>query len=555
MCPSATPLIELPGRPGAPRPRATPVVGAERQAPVIALVDLDSFYVSVERRHDPTLVGRPVVVGGLPGSRGVVACASYEARGHGVHAGMPISQATALLPARCPRCTKRQEAHANLALAGATASSASPHGTHGATLDSGCGRGCPVFLAGDHAAYLEASRQVMALLERFTPAVEPVSLDEAYLDFTGLERHHRSWLAAAETLRAAVLEATGLSISVGVGATRAVAKVAAALAKPAGILVVRHGEERAFLAALPLEHLPGIGPKTRAELERFQLRTVGDLAAVPTELLEATFGRLGPALARRARGLEDDVDPRSATSAARGTARVPGWREVKNRSISRETSFEKDTDDPRVVDGMLSYLAQRAAHALRAEGLKARSVGVRLRYADFETVESRQRLAQPTDLDHDILERVRALWPARWTRRVRLRLVGVVLHDLAPAGEQQLALEFAAPSSASASASASPTGATTDEESVAESRARLTPYGPSVVSPYVPPAVDRAVDRIRDRHGFGSVVRGRAIALLPTRRGRCRGGDADADTTGRISQMQLRWSARGLKLATPACSR
>lgn len=533
-----SPLLHPPAPSVAPRTsaRSSPNGPSPGQGqPTVALVDLDSFYVSVERRHDPSLHGRPVVVGGLPGSRGVVACASYEARGHGVHAGMPISQATALLPARCSRCVKRQEAHASRALAAAPASPASTPTDRGlgASLQSGCGRGCPVFLAGDHAAYLEASRQVMALLERFTPAVEPVSLDEAYLDFTGLERHHRSWLAAAETLRRTVLEATGLSISVGIGGTRAVAKVAAALAKPAGILVVRPGEERAFLAALPLEHLPGIGPKTREQLERFQLRTVGDLAAVPAELLEATFGRLGPALARRAQGLEDEWDGRAA---ARATARVPGWREVKSRSISRETSFERDTDDPRVVDGMLSYLAQRAARALRAEGLKARSVGVRLRYSDFETVESRQRLAQPTDLDHDILERVRALWPARWTRRVRLRLVGVVLHDLAPAGERQLTLFDALSASATAHDEAQAGG---DASRVAERRAPLLTY--------VPPAVDQAVDRIRERHGFGSVVRGRAIGLLPAppRRERRRQSAA----------APMRWDARGLRLATPACSR
>lgn len=466
-----------------------------RPNPTLALVDLDSFYVSVERRDDPALRGRPVVVGGLPGERGVVACGSYEARGYGVRAGMPLSEAAALLPRRCPRCQTAQAARAQ-AGAGCRPS-----------LETGCGRGCPVFLHGEHAAYLDASRQVMAVLERFAPKVEPVSLDEAYLDLTGCERHHRSWLEAGLALRAAVLEATGLSVSVGIGGTRAVAGVAAALAKPGGVLVVRAGEERAFLSALPLEHLPGVGPRMREQLARFHLLTIGDLAQVPEGVMEETFGRLGPLLVRRAQGLEDP-----------GGARV-GERQPRTRSISRETSFAADTDDPRVIDGMLSYLAQRAAKSLREEGLVARAVGVRLRYADFDTVEARRRLSEPTDRDQPILDQVRALWRVRWTRRVRLRLVGVVLHDLEPASERQLALPLAAPAAVGAEGAAR--------------RDRVGEPGPTL-------EVDHAIDRIRERHGFGAVVRGGAIALLeraPRRLPR---------RTGPVP---------GFRLATPGCSR
>lgn len=437
----------------------------------LALVDLDAFFVAVERRRDPGLEGRPVVVGGLPGERGVVACASYEARAHGVHAALPLVHAAERLPARCPRCVRAQ-ARAD-----------------GAPTEP-CPRHCPVFLHGDHAAYAEASRAVMEVLERFTPAVEPVSLDEAYLDLTGLELHHRSWMEAARALRHAVATATGLSLSVGIGGTRSVAKVAASLAKPAGVLAVRPGEERAFLAALPLDHLPGVGAKTLAQLERFQLRSIGDLAAMPDDLLVATFGRHGAALARHARG-EDD-------------GREVGEHEPATRSLSRETSFQEDTDDRQLVDATLSLLAQRAARAMRAEGLRARAVGVRLRYSDFDTVEVRQRFPTPTDLDHDILERVRSLARARWTRRVRLRLVGVVLHDLVASDERQLDLALRAPGS---------------EQAEAPLRAAGLPVAAGAqagepVAPCMPRAVDKAIDCIRARHGFRALVRGRAIDLL-----------------------------------------
>jgi DNA polymerase-4 len=441
----------------------------------LMLVDLDAFYVSVERRRDPSLVGLPVIVGGVPGERGVVASASYEARGYGVHAGMPLARAADL----CPKA---------------------------------------VFLHGDHAAYEEASAEVMALLRAFAPRVEPVSLDEAFLDVTGCDRLHlplvthaalgpaagsrggggrggrrgrrpRAWIDAAETLHDEVLEKTGLSVSIGIGGTRTVAAVAAALAKPAGALEVPRGEEAAFLAGLPLEALPGVGPRTREALARFNLHTIGDLSRIPEDLLEETFGRIGLALSRRARGLEDD-DGGEVVSLGRAAP----------KSVSRETSFARDTADRALVAATLSYLAQRATAALRRERMLCGSVAVKLRYSDFRTVEARRRLDAPSDRDRDVLEAVEAAWPARWDRRVRLRLVGVALVGLVPAGERQLDLFDDAPGAGG------------------------LPAGEK--------ALDAALDRLRARHGFGAVVRGRAIEGLSL---------VDHDE-------------RGFRLRTPACS-
>ena len=422
----------------------------------LMLVDLDCFYASVERVRDPALRGRPVIVGGLPHERGVVACASYEARRYGVHAGMPLFQAER----RCPR----QQT---------------------------------VFLRGDHAAYLEASRRVMEVLERFTPQVEPLSLDEAFLDMRGCERHHATWLHAAEKIHRSVKEETGLDVSIGIGGARAVASIATAMAKPGGMLEVRRGEEAAFLADLPLRFLPGVGGRTHEALERFNLRTIGDLAAVPEEIMEATFGRTGTTLARRARGEDADLDSHPV-----------GTRTPKTRSISRETSFARDTADPRLVDGMLSYLAQRAARTLREDHLLARSVGVRIRYADFKTVEKRRRLRKPSDRDEDILQLVRALWPLCWERRVKLRLVGVTLHGLRREGDRQLdLLELL------------------DDQGHGAIAGR---GGGDAMG-----QIDSALDHIRDRHGFGAVVRGRAIGLLKTTPAH----------------------RNGFHLSTPACSR
>jgi DNA polymerase-4 len=447
------------------------------------LVDLDAFYVSVEQARDPALKGRPVIVGGAPGERGVVACASYEARAHGARAGMPLFQAAAL----CPRDT--------------------------------------VFLHGDHGAYMKASRQVMAILGRFTPQVEPLSLDEAYLDLTGCDRHHRSWLDAGLTIQRTVADETGLAVSVGIAGTRAVANIATSLAKPGGVMEVKRGEEEAFLAALPLEYLPGVGPRMRQQLARFNLHTIGDLAQIPREVLEESFGRVGAAFHRRARGLEAPEDEVAV-----------GQTRPKTHSISRETSFARDTADKRFIDAMVSYLTQRAARALRAEGSVARSVGVKLRYADFKTVEIRRRLAHPTDRDADILATAQALWRQRYDRRVKLRLVGVVLHDVEPAGELQMELDLRGSIATDVFK-----GGASDPLLPASPHAMSPRHGASALydravrrlSGPLERRLDRTLDGVRDRYGFGAVVRGRAVDLL----------------------QRLPRSKAGFRLHTPSCSR
>ncbi|MFV1958742.1 MAG: hypothetical protein ACC662_04945, partial [Planctomycetota bacterium] len=240
-------------------------------------------------------------------------------------------------------------------------------------------------------------------------------------------------------------------------------------------------------------------------LARFTLHTIGDPARIPKDVLEETFGAAGVVLSRRARGLEAAEDGPAV-----------GETKPRTRSISRETSFAKDTHDPVFLDGMISYLAQRATKALRRAGFLARAVGVRLRYADFQTVEARRRLRRPSDRDDEILALARSLWRARHDRRVRLRLVGVVLHDLVEVHGRQLELPFR-------------------ERAGAQGEVALD-VDPAASSPFARPRherLDLAIDCVRDRHGFGSLVRGSAIGLL-----------------GRLPR-----SDRGFRLRTPGCSR
>lgn len=398
------------------------------------LVDLDAFFVSVEQRRDPTLRGRRVVVGAPPGSRGVVCSASYEARRFGVTSAMPSSRAASLCPGL-------------------------------------------VFVAPDFAAYERASAEVFEVFRAYAPRVEPVSLDEAYLEVTGCERVYarkgvaRPWLDVAADLRGEVLSRTGLSVSVGIGCTRTVAKVAADVAKPAGLLEVPAGAEAAFLAGLAVEALPGVGETTRAALARLGIVRVGDLARAPDDVLERVLGRHGVRLARHARGEEGGADEDAAPT---------------TRSISRETSFERDVADRDRLAAVLSDLAQHACAALREAGLLAKSVGVKLRDAAFRTTEARRRLPEPTDRDRDVLAAADDLLRRRHDGTTPLRLVGIVLHGLVPAASRTPGLFD---------------DLETGHEGPAASR------------------LDAALDGLRARHGFDAVVRGRAIERDPGRGG------------------------------------
>jgi len=338
-------------------------------------VDMDAFFVSVERLHDPSLVGRPVVVGGDPEGRGVVASASYEARKYGIRSAMPMARARRL----CPRA---------------------------------------VFIRGDYEKYARASARLFRLLRRHSPSVEPVSIDEAYLDLTGTRRLLGHPVEAAERIRREIEEELGLSASVGMASNKLVAKVASRCAKPSGLLYVMPGREASFLSPLPVGMLPGIGEKTGTHLRRLGIRRIGELARLDEELLRIAFGRTGSFLRASAMGLgEETLDE------DRGPA----------RSVSRERTFETDTTDPDVVVPTAFALAESACSSLREDGLVARRVTLKLRYSDFRTVTRSAPLPEPTAMDRLVFPALVELVNRAWERRTRIRLVGVSLSGLGPA--------------------------------------------------------------------------------------------------------------------------
>lgn len=393
---------------------------------VLLHVDLDAFFASVEQVLNPRLAGQPVIVGGQANDRSVVASASYEARACGVHVAMPIYRAYAL----CPR------GH---------------------------------FLRGQFTHYARFSEQVFEVCRRFTPLVESAGIDEGYLDLMGTERVHflgvgrpAHWpVQVAERLRDAIGGETGLKVSMGIGSNKLIAKVATQYAKPNGLCYVRPGYEAAFLAPLSLRAIPGIGQRTAEVLAEYNLHTVGQLVHVPEALLVRTFGQqAGEALYRKARG--------------QGSTQIE--LEVLPKSISRETTFEQDTDDRQFIQAMLYYLVERACLKLRKLKLKARTVAVKLRYSDFVTPIRAKSLPAWTDQDDEVFCLVRELLDGLYTRRVLVRLVGVQLSHLSEHGRRQMHLWT---------------------EGRYQRRGRL--YAAS--------------DRIRQRFGFSSLMVGPAIAL------------------------------------------
>lgn len=349
-------------------------------------VDMDAFFVSVEELFDPSLRGKPVVVGGPRDARGVVSAASYAARKFGVHSAMPLRTAAKL----CPQA---------------------------------------IFLEGHRERYREYSGRIFEVMGQFTPLVEMASIDEAYLDMTATERLHGPPLKAAHALHEAVKKATNLNCSIGAAASRMVAKVASDQAKPNGVLWIVPGQEASFLAPLEVRKIPGVGKVTEKNLHACGICKVGDLAALDDRFLEQRFGKWGLALAGKARGLD-----------------AGGWFDGEigsgddPKSISHEHTFSVDTADVASLDAMLVRLSEMVARRLRDHALFARTVQLKLRYTDFSTFTRSRTLDRATQIDTELAACAKDLFHKNWTRSA-IRLLGVCAQQLEASEGQTNLLE------------------------------------------------------------------------------------------------------------------
>ena len=345
--------------------------------------DLDAFYASVEQLDNPELRGKPVVVGGPAESRGVVAAASYEARAFGVRSAMPMSVALR----QCPEAVR-----------------VSPR------FDR----------------YGQMSKVVMGLFRALTPLVEPLSLDEAFLDVSAIADDAASAERVAARLKQRVKAATGLTLSVGGGANKTIAKIASDLRKPDGLLIVPHGEEAEFLAPLPIRALWGIGPKSEQALVSAGIRTIGDLAARTDADAQRLLGSRGEFVLGMARGVDD-----------RGIET-----DYERKSVGAETTFARDLSDGSELREALAGIAADVARRLRAEGVKAHTVAIKLRYADFRTITRQRSLPAPLDDAEAIAQTAAALLDKVLAPGDRFRLLGVHASGLVRRNERQLSLEL-----------------------------------------------------------------------------------------------------------------
>ena len=378
-------------------------------------IDLDAFFVTVEQVLNPFLRNKPVMVGGRPEGRGVVASASYEARKFGVHAAMPLAKAKRL----CPQA---------------------------------------VFLAGNFRQYAEFSQRFMLILGDYSPSLEPGGLDEAYIDVTGCQ-NYGSWRTLALKIKERINKETGLVASVGIAPCKVVAKVASDAGKPDGLVEVLPGQERIYLSAMAVQKLPGVGDKTGKVLRTMGIDTIGQLADMPDGLFSSRFGDGMAWLQRHARGIDD------SRVEARGEA----------KSISRETTFEKDTVDSAMLRATLHYFAEKLGAELRGMDKMARTVTLKLRYADFETISRGSTSKVATNLDDNIFRAAVILLESTLGKKYRpVRLIGLEVSNFT-GGETQLGLFDA------------------------ETK-RLE-------------KLDRAIDRVRDKYGFDSIQTGYTLEL------------------------------------------
>ncbi len=335
-------------------------------------VDMDAFFAAIEQRDNPALRGKPVVVGGGgPNDRGVVSTASYEARVFGIRSAMPLRTAGAL----CPEA---------------------------------------IFVPVNGRKYAEASRQVMDILRRFTPAIEPLSIDEAFLDLTGTEGLFGTGEEVGRKIKKAIHDEVQLTASVGVAANRLVAKIASDLRKPDGLVVVPAGEEREFLAPLAIERLWGVGARTRLALADYEIKTIGDLANLPMDVLERRFGSQGSVLSARARGV--------------GDTDVGG--EMAAKSISHEHTFDTDSDDWAVLKRTLLALSEGVGSRLRSSGVLCSTISVKIRDSEFVTITRQRTLDDPTN-STDVIWRAAVALTKREVKGMRVRLLGVAATGLA----------------------------------------------------------------------------------------------------------------------------
>jgi DNA polymerase-4 len=355
---------------------------SDRPRAIIHL-DLDAFFAAVEVLEKPELEGKPVLVGGRPEQRGVVAAASYPARAFGVHSAMPMARALSL----CPEA---------------------------------------IVLPARHSLYRDYSQQVMDMLHQASDLVEQMSIDEAYLDVSDQISAWEEAIEVAGRLQRRIRQETGLSASLGVAGNKLVAKVASDRDKPGGLTVVRPGEEAEFLAPLPVRVLWGVGPVTAEKLVGIGVTCVGDLAGVAQDVLHERFGRHGIAMAQMARGIDERL---VVTSHER-------------KSISQETTFTRDITQVEGLRRQLWRLSGGVARHLKSQGLAAGTVAVKLRYSDFSTLTRQMALSVPTDDEKEIYRAALVLLRRAWQRGRPVRLLGVAGRELSPpTGQLPLRLE------------------------------------------------------------------------------------------------------------------